>query len=579
MRKKFFFRRFIQYLGTIFLPVLLLLTIMIGIEIATALGDMSRRARNMAASVNATVDLTLSNIMIQNGQFANNPYMILSLKRILHTERDLDYQAAINIRSINATLKSIITTYPYVKSVYLALDEYKNYYTSKQRIAVRGENEEWWNAYEAMDREQTTLATVLPSDKDEQQKGRVLTLFQRMPFYRGVVVMRIDLDAYGRLLANTVDRGKSSVIFQNQNGQTIFVWGDENAVKLRHRSAQFHQENNEDYQLRIIAVTPKSAAWDYAIPYLPFLILLLMVDLISVFLTAYYTTKRNFSYIDNMIDVLDHAERGVELPQREGVKGRWREDEYSVVLNNIIRLHLQATRLNAELEERQHAQELTSLIALQTQINPHFLFNTLQNIALEAKGGHGDAAFEMTTQLAEIMKYALSDPMETVTLREEITYLKEYVAIQRARFGNLFIIYYMVEEEDLYDTPVFRLMLQPIIENSILHGIRPSGQKGYIKLRVYKRKEYVCFLIMDTGVGIAGKRLSEVIENIRRVNVHSIGLANVNARLKLYYGESAELCIHSREGSGTAVFFRIPEHAVLKRSTQNKNEVPFFRKS
>lgn len=84
---------------------------------------------------------------------------------------------------------------------------------------------------------------------------------------------------------------------------------------------------------------------------------------------------------------------------------------------------------------------------------------------------------------------------------------------------------------------------------------------------------------MDTGVGIAGKRLSEVIENIRRVNVHSIGLANVNARLKLYYGESAELRIHSREGRGTAVFFRIPEHAVLKRSTQNKNEVPFFRKS
>ena len=96
----------------------------------------------------------------------------------------------------------------------------------------------------------------------------------------------------------------------------------------------------------------------------------------------------------------------------------------------------------------------------------------------------------MTADLADILKYALTDPLEPITLEEEIGYLKKYIAIQHLRFGERFIIYYEVDER-LLQAPVFRLMLQPIIENSILHGIRYREGTGYIKLTVFERDGFV----------------------------------------------------------------------------------------
>ena len=201
---------------------------------------------------------------------------------------------------------------------------------------------------------------------------------------------------------------------------------------------------------------------------------------------------------------------------------------------------------------------MVSLTALQAQINPHFMFNTLQMIQFKAAGGAGQAGdvVRMTEALSDILRYALSDPLQPITLREEIEYLKKYVSIQHMRFGQQFILYYEVEEEQL-ELPVFRLMLQPIIENSILHGIRDKGETGYIKLTVFQRNDVVRFRVFDTGVGMSPARLEQLRRSINTFDVHSIGLSNVNSRLKLYFGEEAGLRIRSVQGRGTIVEFQM----------------------
>ena len=178
------------------------------------------------------------------------------------------------------------------------------------------------------------------------------------------------------------------------------------------------------------------------------------------------------------------------------------------------------------------------------------------------------ATAKMTENLADILKYALSDPLKPITLREEIDYLKKYVEIQKQRFGDAFIIYYEIDD-DLEDFKVFRLMLQPIIENSISHGIRPSGKKGYIKLKVFKRNGNVIFRVFDTGIGMDKEELSRLNDQIKSQNYYNVGLSNVNNRLLLYFGENSALNIVSRPQRGTVVEFAIPEDGIKKYVTQS----------
>ena len=265
--------------------------------------------------------------------------------------------------------------------------------------------------------------------------------------------------------------------------------------------------------------------------------------------------------------VLADAENGRYPEITESEKAN---DEYDLILNNIIRLHLKTEKLNNELEQKRHAEEVASLTALQAQINPHFMFNTLQMIQIEAvKGGQqAEGVIQMTSDLADIMKYALSDPLCPITLNEEIAYLKKYVAIQKRRFGDRFIIYYEVEEQ-MYEFPVFRPMLQPIIENAILHGVRYKDERGYIKLVIFRRNGNIMFRVFDSGVGMSRERLKQVRESIGSFNIHNIGLSNVNNRLKLYYGEQSALTIISAKGEGTIVKFSIPEDKIQIQATKS----------
>ena len=329
-----------------------------------------------------------------------------------------------------------------------------------------------------------------------------------------------------------------------------------------------HQSDNETFRIRIVAMTPFGSMVQKAMRTLPYGILMLAAGMAAALLAAYITTARNFGHIGHIISVLSEAEKG-HYPSADS-SGK-PEDEYDAILNNIIRLHLETERLNAELEQKKHLQEVTSLSALQAQINPHFMFNTLQMIQFKAAGENPDGAsvVRMTSYLADILKYALADPLQPITLEEEIGYLKKYVAIQHMRFGERFIIYYEVEE-GLLHTPVFRLMLQPIIENSILHGIRYREETGYIKLTVYERGDIIRFRVFDTGVGMNREKLQELREKIDTFNVHNIGLSNVNNRLKLYFGEEAGLRIHSIEGQGTIVEFEIPLEKMQKYVTESK---------
>ena len=407
---------------------------------------------------------------------------------------------------------------------------------------------------------------------DQNAPGE-LTIIQKMTLQKGAIILNIDIESFKEQLGYFVVGNEQVISFLDMEGNVLFSLNDlEEAASeivssdipetegagrwLRLGKSRYfvHCAGNDTYHLRILSMIPSRVFQQKLLDAAGSWIMVTLFALFAVLIIAYVTTRRNFEYFDQVIDLFSRAEQG-DYPSPE--RNARIRDEYDLILNNIISLFLGTMRLNAELKEKQYEEEAVRLCALQTQINPHFLFNTLQTIQLEEKNNGNAGAGQLTENLADILKYALTDPYRHPSLEEEIKYLKKYAAIQKSRFGDDFIIYYEVEP-DVMDRKVFPMMLQPLVENCILHGVRGTGRKGYIKLRVYQHREYVWFHVTDNGKGMTPEELHALRDSIRKFHVHSIGLANVNNRLKLYYGEESCIRIYSRKDMGTALQFRIP---------------------
>lgn len=216
--------------------------------------------------------------------------------------------------------------------------------------------------------------------------------------------------------------------------------------------------------------------------------------------------------------------------------------------------------MQIELLEKQYKYEITEMTALQLQINPHFIFNTLQimDIDIVRNIGMKSTSHKMIQELSKVVKYALTNPTEEVTLREELDYLKSYLEIQKVRFHNSVITYFDVDEA-LLDNTVFRLLLQPMLENCFVHGMKNNKGHLIIKLKIFNRNDAMHFTLIDNGVGVNKDELCELKQRIWNLQSKNIGLTNVNHRLILHYGPQSGLKIQSRQNMGTVIRFIIPK--------------------
>lgn len=212
-------------------------------------------------------------------------------------------------------------------------------------------------------------------------------------------------------------------------------------------------------------------------------------------------------------------------------------------------------------------------LALQNQINPHFLYNTLESIRSEALCSGMDGVASMTEALATFFRYTISNVDKLVTLEDELSNIENYYIIQQYRFGDKlsFSIEYDEEEDDLSALNLFlpKLVLQPIVENSIYHGIEPKIGKGNLRIRIDCTYDRLIIRISDDGMGIPGEILEELNNKLltnsmedlvetKREKKGGIAIINVNNRIKLLFGEEYGVYIYSTKGVGTDVEITLP---------------------
>ncbi|MGN8647441.1 cache domain-containing sensor histidine kinase [Gracilibacillus sp. HCP3S3_G5_1] len=199
---------------------------------------------------------------------------------------------------------------------------------------------------------------------------------------------------------------------------------------------------------------------------------------------------------------------------------------------------------------------------LASQINPHFLYNTLEMIRMKAILNNDPEVSKIVKMLSKMMRSALERTDRPVPITEEIELMNHYLEIQQLRFGEKFS-YQLQVEESVKDYYIFPLLIQPIVENAIIHGLEPKEDKGFIKITMEEEDQYIQVEVKDNGVGIAKNNINEIRERLDDEDYHSdgqrIGLHNVHQRLRLYYGDKYGLELDSIEGLGTTMSLKIPK--------------------
>ncbi|MCB8983519.1 MAG: sensor histidine kinase [Ardenticatenaceae bacterium] len=220
--------------------------------------------------------------------------------------------------------------------------------------------------------------------------------------------------------------------------------------------------------------------------------------------------------------------------------------------------------LNAKIREQENLKK-AELKALQAQINPHFLYNTLDTIVWMAESNNTDQVIEIVRALSSFFRIALSKGKDWISLQQEIEHVRSYLTIQKMRYRDILDFKIEVEEE-LLDSTVLKLTLQPLVENALYHGIKSKRNGGTIVVRAHAAEnDNVLLEVQDDGVGFTPYKLAQIqdllVQDLGEVTLSEeggFGLENVHKRIQLYYGQGYGLAIESHYRSGTRVAVKIP---------------------
>ncbi len=239
-------------------------------------------------------------------------------------------------------------------------------------------------------------------------------------------------------------------------------------------------------------------------------------------------------------------------------------DEITFINNHIMAIIKKNEDIEQELVQRTAAFRQAQAMALQSQINPHFLFNTLNLISLSARNllKGNNIVSKTVSLLAELLSYVLDAPNNTVSVREEIDYAKKYIEIQNIRHNYSFECLWNVEE-DVLECKTIKMILQPVIENSFQHGLammNMNNRSGVISISVKENGGTILFCVSDNGGRIPEDTMAEIKERLKTNDLPQkghIGLVNINQRIKLVYGEEYGVKIES-DDSGTRTYIEFP---------------------
>ena len=410
----------------------------------------------------------------------------------------------------------------------------------------------------------------------------VITIFQRTYSRPGVIVLNLLPDYIEKNFLQQNSDTELYIAVTDEHG-TLLLDNDStpylDAAQLRQLSEQpdsafsipsggasylVTKRSSSAYGWTYLAIIPETSLNRLSRPLFNMFVITLLICLLLGLFLSWRFTSRSYRQMTGIMCLLDSAAQGGELPELPASRY---QDEYEILTDNLVKSFLEQRYKKLESSERTFHVKALELMALQVQINPHFMFNTLKTIywkSYSLTDGANDVS-SMIESLSGILHYSLENPGSMASVREEIQQTKNYLDIQMARYRNRFRVELRCPE-DVMELKLLRLILQPLVENSIVHGIlqddRALPERG-IRITVRRSGDTLRLRVTDNGIGMRPEALAVLQRTLHaevtpEQEIQHIGLHNTVKRLFLQYGEQAQVRIQSRYRFGTSITISIP---------------------
>lgn len=281
-------------------------------------------------------------------------------------------------------------------------------------------------------------------------------------------------------------------------------------------------------------------------------LLLLLVSILSYYIPRSITMP--ITRISRVTDQVAKGNLSVRAAAESGAEARMLSDSLNAMIDKINELLDQVTTEQIRLRKAEF--EL-----LQAQINPHFLYNTLDTIVWLAEAGDQKRVVSMVGNLSDFFRTSLNQGKDIISIREELAHVRSYLEIQQVRYQDI-LRYEITVPEDLYEYKIPKITIQPLVENALYHGIKNKRGQGTITITGERSENGFVLYVRDNGIGMTQERLNEVRAGIQKLSYTGkeiYGLYNVNERIRLNFGETYGISIESTYGEGTCVSISLPD--------------------
>lgn len=484
-----------------------------------------------------------------------------------------------SFKTISRLAKTLPIIYRYIDSIYIYSEPTDTVIMDNNSIPLSDLSDtDWISAYHAVT---SPKGTIIPRSKNNVYP-QLITIIK--PIYvadekKGAIIMNINAQSIynsmlyqqykdGRLffLVNADNKiiisselsyfntypdniGLNTLTIESNPKNSVYEINDKNYVVLSGDSAISDYKYISAYPLEL---------YEHKLSTMKLQIIgILLLLMIIIFILAYVASVRSYSPLNEIISFLDNSQPPADSIEEED------KNELMYIINSIQTHINDKTKMAEILEERMKLLRKSQYDMLQTQINPHFLYNTLETINWMAynMSNSENPVSKSLINLASFFRNTLTSGY-FVSIENEIKYTNEYVNILALRYGDLFDIEWDIDESILSYT-IIKICLQPIIENAVYHGIKQKNDKGLIKIKGFCDDNNIILIVSDDGIGIEKDALDELNKTLSETSFTNekshIGLSNVNQRIKIIFGDSYGIHVESTVGVGTDVYVTIPK--------------------
>jgi two-component system sensor histidine kinase YesM len=566
----------------VLMPMLLILLVMgLGFSLITrqyTKDEMNRHNFNLLNQSKDNVDMVLNELDTLNVSFSHSPRAVAVLEDLLN-EDSLQYDSLSNMDMIRSFIEAPAASRPFIHSIYVY---YKNdldhFFSTDEGITSTRQyyDKSWLDILDAGP-PGATIIQIRQIQRYHFESSQQIVSVSRILEQNGLIVMNIKPSYFASLFVNLSMSPNQTVIIADNERNLIFNNDDKlkldreqllnilnqskNIVGLSIQGKQYVATKVKSVQFgwEYISIVPEKEL--YKLPNLlnRYTLLLFLAALLLATLISISLTRRNTNSIMEIVHILDSAELEEEELNIRTV--RRLNDVYGYIIHRMIRSFIEHRYMKVQLSERKYRIQAMQLQALQSQVAPHFLYNTLETInwkVIAMSKGPNEVSV-MIKSLSEILNYSLNNSDTLISIKDEIHYCKAYIQIQQVRYRDKFSISWGIAPhvDGLFVT---RLLIQPLLENCIYHGIKPKVGSAGIRVTLYRKGDMIELNVLDSGMGMSRTKLQEVRNGLTMENeiTKHIGLLNTWRRIKLVYQDKCEIRVISKYNWGTKITLRLP---------------------